>query len=116
MKWPHLGDAAFSASSLGIDLSANKAGKTRAAEAGLVSEWRLAATLPRNFTALPLGAQVSRIDRAYTELGRDPHRLDSRERLALSEWMGAIFDEHAGGELDAVAQQANRLIEDLAIW
>ena len=74
------------------------------------------ATLGKNFTSLPLAAQVSRMDRAYTDFGRDPERLGSREQLSLVDWLGEIFDVHAGGDLDAVAQQALRLREDMVRW
>lgn len=85
-------------------------------EGGLTSELVLSAHLPRNFASLPLGAQVARLDAAYTKIGRDPAKIGSRERDALTDMLFEIFDNHMGGELDAVAQQAARLREDLLPW
>ena len=106
-------DIEMSASSLGIDKSASKAGKRNSAEAGLGSDWALAAHLPRNLGSLPAGAQVSRIEAAYDSIGRDPHKLGSREKESLCEWLTEIaeaFWEEPHG------QQAQRLNEEIMAW
>src|SRR5690606_3446718 len=109
-------DACASASSLGINLSANrgsKAGQQDRAEARLGSEWSFAATLPHNFRTLPAGAQVARFEQAFAEIGRDPERMNSRERETFAMWLGetaeAFWEEPHG-------QQAQRLQEEIMQW
>lgn len=113
----HLGDAHFppeddlSFSPPSLNLRADR-GK-EAAKAGLGSEWALAPHLPHNLGSLPPGAQVARIESAFGKIGRDPERLHSREREALSTWlfeMAETFTEEPFG------QQAQRLSEEIAQW
>jgi DNA-binding MarR family transcriptional regulator len=83
------------------------------AEAGC-GEWALKPHLPSNLSKLPLGAQVSRIEAAFDAIGRDADRMARDERSMFAELLYNIGDEYSGGELDAVAQQANRLWEEMA--
>jgi len=85
------------------------------AEAGC-GEWALKPHLPSNLSKLPLGAQVSRIEAAFNAIGRDADRMASDERSMFAELLYNIGDEYSGGELDAVAQQANRLWEEMAVY
>lgn len=91
-----------------------KAGK-EAAEAGCV-EWALKAHLPPNLEALPLGAQVSKLDKAFTAIGRDRGALREDERAKWTHMLTDIFETCLGGDDDATAQQALRLSEDMAVW
>jgi hypothetical protein len=104
----------FSAFRFGIDKSAKKAGK-RGGEAGLGSKWSLAASLPRNFGRLPAGAQVARIEEAFDAIGRDPDRLDSRERETFATALFNFYEEQID-ENPSVSQQALRLHEAMAVY
>ena len=85
------------------------------AEAGC-GEWALKRHLPSNLSKLPLGAQVAKIEAAFNAIGRDADRMASDERSMFAELLYNISDEYSGGELDAVAQQANRLWEEMAVY
>jgi len=91
-----------------------KAGR-EAAEAVAI-RWALDPHLPSNLEALPIGAQVSRIDKAFTAIGRDPGALHDDERAKYTHLLHDIFETFLGGELDATAQQALRLSEDMAVY
>jgi hypothetical protein len=85
------------------------------AEAGLGRSWSLAARLPKNFGRLPAGAQVSKIEEAFEAIGRDPDRMDSRERETFTTFLYDTWDAHAG-ENSAIAGQAQRLYEEMAAY
>lgn len=85
------------------------------AKAG-AAEWALKPHLPSNLSKLPLGAQVSKIEAAFNAIGRDADLMAYDERSMFAELLYNIGDEYSGGELDAVAQQANRLWEEMAVF
>lgn len=119
IEMAHRSDARFdddplSAASFKIDLSADR-GK-EPAEAGLGRGYALTRYLPPHLERMPIGAQVARIDQAYTQIGRQPELLAAEEREGLSEWLNSIAEEHMGTETDAIGQQAHRLREDLYTW
>lgn len=88
----------------------------RDAAKAVAIEWALDAHLPRDLEALPLGAQVSKLDRAFTAIGRDPNALHDQERAKYTNMLTDIFETCMGGVHDATAQQALRLSEDMAIY
>ena len=76
----------------------------------------LDAHLPPNLEALPLGAQVSKLDTAFTAIGRNPNALHDQERAKYTHLLTDIFETFMGGDQDATAQQALRLSEDMAVY
>ena len=113
----HLRDASFPPEDDGQEWrvpDALRAGR-EAAEAERV-EWTLKAHLPPNYEALPLGAQVSKLDKAFTAIGRDPGALRDDEREKYQAILTDIFETCMGGDMDATAQQALRLSEDMAVF
>lgn len=109
----HSSGLPVSAGSLGLNLGAGRKGRTEPAEAGLGSKWSLVAHLPRNFTRLPAGAQVSRLEGAFNNIGRDPDRLDSRERETFCGLLAEIAEAFPN---EAHGQQAQRLSEEMMVW
>lgn len=82
------------------------------AEAGLGDRSEFAALLPANIDALNLGAQVSRYEKAFDGIGRDPDRLTQPERERLNNFLWDMVETLGGTDQDAVAQQAQRLLDE----
>lgn len=91
---------------------AHRTGKDTA-EAGWAEGSEFASHLPANIDALSIGAQLSRYEKAFAALGRDPEWLTSNERqrltLILADWVETFW----GGDQDAIAQQAQRLLSEI---
>ncbi|WP_230291026.1 hypothetical protein [Croceicoccus sp. Ery5] len=82
----------------------------------VATEWALGPYLPSNLSKLPLGAQVSKIEAAFNAIGRNADLMAENERSMFSELLYNISDEYGGGDLDAVAQQAIHLWEEMAVF
>ena len=84
------------------------------AEAGLGRKTKsLWPHLPKAFHELDSGAQVSRLERAFKEIGSDPNLLPGDERAQFHEQLEAIADAYAG---EPVGSHAMRLREDMTAW
>ena len=82
------------------------------AKAGLGDRSEFAALLPANIDALNLGAQVSRYEKAFDGIDRDPDRLTQPERERLNNFLFDMVETLGGTDQDAVAQQAQRLLDE----
>ena len=112
-----LGDTSFPPEDDGQCYRVNDAIRQgRDAAKAVAIEWALDAHLPPNLEALPLGAQVSKLDKAFTAIGRNPNALHDQERAKYTHLLTDIFETFMGGDQDATAQQALRLSEDMAVY
>ena len=89
--------------------------KANSAEA-VLSDEGFSTHLPKNLEALPIGAQVARYEAAFNAIGRDPDKLNRDERAKLNHFLHDISETFLGGDQDAVAQQAARLLEETMVY
>lgn len=71
----------------------------------------LRAHLPPNFDALPSGARVSKLEKAFNRVGRDPSAISATDRLEFVRDLYAIAEAKMG---TPAGEQAQRLFEEMS--
>jgi len=72
--------------------------------------WSLVKLLPKGFAGFPPAGMVDSIDKAFTEIGRAPEFVDSREIDAFSDLLHDIIRNHPDDE--HLVSQASKLINE----
>jgi hypothetical protein len=80
------------------------------AKAGAGNGVSILKQLPRNFARLPVEAQLSRFEKAFTAIGRDAEGLETRERKKFEDWLFSLADDFAG---EPIGHRAERLYLEL---